>query len=148
MSNQLAHSLLATLHACHFEVEDHAIWLGMAYDFGGESQQRTYLETSRVDDELRAEIRSTLEVDHGSGVDQAFSIRLLLYFDPANARVESFIEAHLGVAIGDYQPGTHVLYQHRTENLDPEGALRAAREHVQALVEIDDYPETLGLSRR
>ena len=148
MSNQMAHSLVATLHACHFEVEELAIRLWLPYDFGGESQERTYLETSLVDDEYCVEIRSTLEVNHGSGVDQAFNIRLLLYFDPVNARVESFVEAHLDVALGDYPPGEHVLYQHRTEDLDPEGALRAAREHVRALDEIDDYPQTLGVSRR
>ncbi|GAA1859593.1 hypothetical protein [Asanoa iriomotensis] len=148
MSNEVARSLLGTLHECQFDVDEYGIQQWLGYDFGGESQARTYLETWRVDDAWRAEIRSALEVNLGPEVGNAFHILLLLTFTPEHAVVESVIEAHLDVAIGTYGTGSHVLYRHKTEDLDFEDALRAAREHVRALYDVEDYPKTLGLRPR
>ncbi|MFI6761195.1 hypothetical protein ACIBF5_18860 [Micromonospora sp. NPDC050417] len=149
MSGQeAAVALLATLHACHFDLGEYGIRIWLDYDFGGEATHRPYLETSRTDDAYCAEIRSSLEVDLGPGVGNVFYARLLLWLSPTDARVESFVEAHLDQSIGEYGPGSYVLYERRSDNLDIDGALRAAREHVDALHGIEDYPKTLGLSRR
>ena len=148
LSEEAGFALVATLHSCHFDMGEYGIRIWVDYDFGGGSTLRPYLETSRAGDAYCVEIRSALEVSLPSGANNAFYIRLLLWFSPEDAWVESFVEAHLDESIGAYGPGSYVLYERRTENLDLDGALRAAREHVDAFYQIEDYPKTLGLSRR
>ncbi|MEO3930847.1 hypothetical protein ABGB07_44440 [Micromonosporaceae bacterium B7E4] len=149
MSNEgAAAALLATLHTCHSDIEKYDVRIWGDYDFGGETRHRTHLETGRAGDSYCAEIRGALEVNPSPDTNNAFYVRLLLWLSPEGARVESYVEAHLDEAIGDYGPGSYVLHERRTDNLDLDGALRAAREHVDALYESEDYPKTLGLSRR
>lgn len=145
---EAAVALLATLHQCHFDLGEYAIRIWGDYDFGGDSQVWPTLETRRVDDAYCAEVGSTLDVALRPGVTNSFYLRLLLWFSPGEAWVESSVEAHLEEPVGTYAPGSYVLHERRTAGLDLDGALRAAREHLEVLYRNEDYPKLLGLNRK
>ncbi|WBB70629.1 hypothetical protein [Micromonospora sp. WMMD812] len=94
------------------------------------------------------DIRSSLEVSSSinAGQSNVFVVRLVLTFRIDEVRVASLVEAHLDESVGRFEPGSHVLYERRSDGLDVEEAMTAAKSHIDSLYGIEDYPVTLGLA--
>ncbi|MGC4808307.1 hypothetical protein [Micromonospora sp. DT233] len=150
-----ATAFLTALHQCAFDLDECHLYVEFS-DTSKPVTGRTWMQTRRSGDSYCVEVTSRREIGLQPGPDpdvdfgpvrNASCLRMSLWFSPRDACVESSVEAHLDEAVGPHAPGIHVFHDNRSENLDFEGALRAAREHLLAIYPVN-YPPTLRIDLR
>ncbi|MGC5330498.1 hypothetical protein [Micromonospora sp. DT62] len=143
-------TLIAVVHQCQLSIAEYGRHIWLKYDFGANAEHLPYLTTEVETERSSVDIRSYLQASSAANADlpNVFVVRLVLTFEADEARVESFVEAHLEDQLGRFGPGSHVLYERRSEGLGFDEAMTVAASHVDALYDTDDYPPLLGMTAR
>jgi hypothetical protein len=138
-------SLFATVERCRAEIAGYAEAFRRGHDFGAETLFFSLLTLERDEEPPGVEAFTEVHVLTGGPDTNDLYLRLSVDATGSGFRVTSSVEAHLGVAMGECGPGSHVLRRRRSGVLALDAALAEARAQAAAFRTLDHHAARLGL---